>query len=82
MGSWAKELQGLGGSSPEDPARPPTGIWAAIADISPVWLSAVKPGRSDVWLMLFSGMVPLPVNSWMRHFLNWNERRNIGNINI
>lgn len=71
MGSWADGSQLLEESSDFWDAAPVTGMWAAMADISPVWLSAVIPGRSEVWFMLLSGMVPTPVKCWSRHFRNW-----------
>ena len=74
MGSWANEPQSVGESSDLGDALPLKGMRAAIADISPVWLSAVIPGRSEVWFMLLLGMVPRPVKSWIRHFRNWAEQ--------
>lgn len=68
MGSWANEPRSVGESS-DFCDEFPTGIRAAMADISPVWLSTVMPGRSDVWLKL-SGMAPIPRKSWTKHFLN------------
>lgn len=71
IGSWADESQLVAESSDFWDAAPVTGMWVAIADISPVWLSAVIPGRSEVWFMLLSGMVPKPVKCWRTHFRNW-----------
>lgn len=77
IGSWANEPQSVRESSDLGDPLPPTGMRAAMADISPVWLSAVIPGcRSDVWFMLLSGMDPMPVKSWIRHFRNWTENNN------
>lgn len=77
MGSWANEQQSVEESSDLGNAVVPTGMRAAMADISPVWLSAVIPGRSEVWFMLLSGMVPMPVKCWIRHFRNWTVNNNI-----
>lgn len=61
MGSWAKEPQSVGESSDPGAAVAPTGTRAAMADISPVWLSAVIPGLSEVGFMLLSAMAPMPM---------------------
>lgn len=73
IGSCAKEPQSVWESSDLGDVVPPMGMRAAMADISPVWLSAVIPGRSEVWFKLLSGMVPIPVKCWIRHFLNWRK---------
>lgn len=70
MGSWAKEPQSVGESSDRGDAVAPTGTRAAMADISPVWLSAVIPGRSEVGFMLLSTAAPIPIKCWIRHFRN------------
>lgn len=50
---------------------PATGMRAAIADISPVWLSTVILRRSEDRWTVVSGMLPELVKSWIRHFRNW-----------
>lgn len=50
---------------------PATGMRAAMADISPVWLSTVILRRSEDRCTVVSEMVPEPVKSWIRHFRNW-----------
>lgn len=79
MGSWANEPHSVEESSDLGDAVVPTGMRAAMADISPVWLSAVIPGRSEVWFMLLSGMVPMPVKCWITHFRNWTVNNNSNN---